>query len=146
MAVLVGVFYCIIVLVTAASPDFLLSLLDWTSPLGLYTSIAINMVVALMLLWAAPSSRWPPVLNFIGGLALIETFIYLMIPIESWVEQFNFWMIEQLTFTGLKLNGADETTDGDLVHSILCSTKYNVSRPSGNELVTATCRAWVRSW
>jgi len=54
--------------------------------------------------------------------------------------------IEELTFTGLKLNGTDESTDGDLIHSIYCSTKFNISRPAGNELVTATCRAWVRSW
>lgn len=54
--------------------------------------------------------------------------------------------IEELNFIGLKLDGSTQTTEPGLIHSVECTTKVNVTRPSGTDTVTTSCRAWLRSW
>jgi prepilin-type N-terminal cleavage/methylation domain-containing protein len=54
--------------------------------------------------------------------------------------------IEQLNFIGLKIDGTTATTEVGLIHSIVCTVRFNLVRPTGNELVTLSSQAWVRSW
>ncbi len=54
--------------------------------------------------------------------------------------------IEELKFVGLKLNGATQTTDPGLIHTVECTTSVTLTRPTGTESVTTSCRAWLRSW
>jgi len=54
--------------------------------------------------------------------------------------------IEELTFVGQNVLGSVQTTDPGLIHSVQCTTKVNLTRPSGIETVTSSCRAWLRAW
>ena len=54
--------------------------------------------------------------------------------------------IEELTFVGIKANGADQTTDLGLIHSVDCTTKITLTRPSSTSEEIASCRAWLRAW
>lgn len=54
--------------------------------------------------------------------------------------------IEELTFVGVKVDGTTNTTEPGLIHSVDCTTKVSVSRPSGAEIITSSGRAWLRSW
>lgn len=54
--------------------------------------------------------------------------------------------IEELNFRGLKLDGVTQTTEVGLIHSIVCTVRFNLVRPGGNELVTLSSQAWLRSW
>lgn len=54
--------------------------------------------------------------------------------------------IEELTFVGYKLDGLTTTTESGLIHSIECTSKVNVTRPSGPQTISTSCRAWLRAW
>lgn len=54
--------------------------------------------------------------------------------------------IEELNFRGVKIDGSTETTEVGMVHSIICTVRFNLLRPTGNEQVTLSSQAWVRSW
>jgi len=54
--------------------------------------------------------------------------------------------IEELTFVGIKVNGIEPTTETGLIHLVECTTKVNLTRPTGIKAVTASCRAWLRAW
>ncbi|MCG8450750.1 MAG: type II secretion system GspH family protein [Pirellulales bacterium] len=54
--------------------------------------------------------------------------------------------IEELTFVGVKADGTTQTTKRGLIHSINCTTKVNITRPTGIESVVSSCRAWIRAW
>lgn len=54
--------------------------------------------------------------------------------------------IEELNFVGYKLDGITTTTDPGLIHSVECTTKVNVPRPTGSETITTSNRAWLRAW
>lgn len=53
--------------------------------------------------------------------------------------------IEELTFVGKNINDVTVTAPG-LIHSIDCTTKVNITKPSGTETITSSCRAWLRAW
>lgn len=54
--------------------------------------------------------------------------------------------IEELNFRGLKIDGVTQTTEVGLIHSIICTVRFNLVRPAGNELVTLSSQGWMRSW
>ena len=54
--------------------------------------------------------------------------------------------VAELNFVGLKLDGSTATTEAGLIHAIDCTTKVNLTRPSGTQAVEASCRAWIRAW
>jgi len=54
--------------------------------------------------------------------------------------------IEELTFVGVKVDGVQQTTEVGLIHLVQCSTKFNLVRPTSNELVSMSSRAWLRAW
>lgn len=54
--------------------------------------------------------------------------------------------IEELTFVGLKVDGTTPTVDPGLIHSIDCTTKVILTRPTGPVIVTSSCQAWLRAW
>ena len=99
LTALVGILYCIACALLATDPDLFISRLDWTSVAGHYTSVAIGLGVGLVLIWAAPSSRWPIAFKLIGGLSLLEAMLCLLMPVELWTRYLNWWMIEQRTIT-----------------------------------------------
>jgi hypothetical protein len=54
--------------------------------------------------------------------------------------------IETLNFVGIKADGSTTTTKKGLIHSVLCTIEVSIDRPSGSELVSTSCKAWLRSW
>jgi len=54
--------------------------------------------------------------------------------------------IEEFTLVGLKMDSSTATTEVDLIHSVRCTVKFNLTRPSGTVLKTVSCQAWLRSW
>jgi len=54
--------------------------------------------------------------------------------------------VEELAFTGIKVDGTTPTTQLGLIHSIQCTTKINLTRPTGIQVVTTSCHAWLRAW
>lgn len=54
--------------------------------------------------------------------------------------------IEELNFRGTKVDGSTQITEVGLIHSILCTVKFNLTRPAGNELITISSQAWLRAW
>lgn len=54
--------------------------------------------------------------------------------------------ITELNFRGLKVDGVTQTTEVGLIHSILCTVRFNLTRPSGTEQVTVSSQAWLRAW
>jgi hypothetical protein len=54
--------------------------------------------------------------------------------------------IDELSFTGIKVDGSTPTTELGMIHSIECRITVTVPRPSGSEQITSSCRAWLRSW
>ncbi len=54
--------------------------------------------------------------------------------------------IEEFTLVGIKMDGTTPTTDPDLIHSVRCTVKFNLTRPSGTQLKTVSCQSWLRSW
>jgi hypothetical protein len=54
--------------------------------------------------------------------------------------------IDELSFTGIKLDGSTPTTDLGMIHSIDCRVTVAVPRPSGSQQITSSCRVWLRTW
>ena len=54
--------------------------------------------------------------------------------------------IEELNFQATNLDGSTLVSDVGLIHSVLCTVKFNLTRPSGSEPVTVSSRTWLRSW
>ena len=99
LAAIVGFFYIANCIIIAAIPGTILSIIDWNSAVGLYTCASIDLSFGLIMVWAAPSSRSPECLNVLAGMALFGVIFYLLVPVDTWSGIFDWWMIEQLTFT-----------------------------------------------
>jgi prepilin-type N-terminal cleavage/methylation domain-containing protein len=54
--------------------------------------------------------------------------------------------IDELTFQATRVDGVTVATDIGLIHSILCTVKFTLPRPSGSKVVTVSSRAFIRSW
>ncbi len=54
--------------------------------------------------------------------------------------------IEELNFRAVKVDGSTQVAEVGLIHSILCTVKFNLARPAGNELITVSSQAWLRAW
>jgi prepilin-type N-terminal cleavage/methylation domain-containing protein len=54
--------------------------------------------------------------------------------------------ITQLNFVGLTANGLAMAADPAKVHAIVCTVRFNLTRPSGTTTETVTCVAWLRAW
>lgn len=79
-----GVAIILAALWIAVFPDQLLSVVDWESQRGLYIAAGIRIAAGLLLLTAAPSTRYPKGLRIFGGLVLLVGLGLLFFPIDSW--------------------------------------------------------------
>ena len=96
IAVAVGVAYMLMGLSQAVAPDWLLSV-DWGSRTGLMIAAGIRVVVGIVLLLAAPASRFPKVFKVIGVLALVAGCVLPFIPLEFWAHMMRWWTVEHPT-------------------------------------------------
>jgi hypothetical protein len=75
-AILVGVFFAAQGLLGIASPDTFLRLLRVVqTPPVLFLTAVIRLVFGVVLLYAAPASRFPMVLGILGGLIVIGSLL-----------------------------------------------------------------------
>ena len=98
LAAIIGLIYIVVCVLVAAFP-YVLSIVDWNSAFGLYTSAAIDLIVGLIFIWAARWSSSQIVFNVLGTMLLLGAVFYLLLPVDIWSEILNWWMIEHLTFT-----------------------------------------------
>jgi hypothetical protein len=96
LAVAVGFLYVLMGATLAVSADWFLSVVDWESRQGLYVSAGIRGVVGLVLLVAAPTSRFPRVFRVIGVIALAAGLLMPFLPIEFWGEVIRWWTVDHL--------------------------------------------------
>lgn len=54
--------------------------------------------------------------------------------------------VAAMTLTGLRVDGAQTTSQSELVHGVRCTLAYETDRPAGPALETVSCQAWIRSW
>ena len=54
--------------------------------------------------------------------------------------------VENLKFIGMKLDGATQTIEPGLIHTVECTAQVNLIRPAGTEAVVTSVRAWIRAW
>jgi len=54
--------------------------------------------------------------------------------------------VTELRFSAVDETGTTTTTELEKIRSIVCTTKVELSRPTGIQEVENTCRAWLRSW
>ena len=94
LAMAVGVVYILLGVSLAVAPEWFLAIIDWESRQGLLAAAAIRVVVGLVLLLAAPSSKFPKVFRVFGTLALIAGLIILFIPLGFWAEHMRWWIVE----------------------------------------------------
>ncbi len=97
LAMAVGVLYFLLGVAVAVSPDWFLSVVDWPSRQGLYVAAGIRVIVGLVLLLAAPASRFPRVFRVIGAIALAAGMILPFVSIDFWGEWMRYWTVDQLT-------------------------------------------------
>ncbi len=54
--------------------------------------------------------------------------------------------VQELSFTGFKVDGTTATTQTDIIHLVQCTAKVNLTRPAGPQAVVTSSRAWLRAW
>lgn len=54
--------------------------------------------------------------------------------------------ITEMNCIALSANGTSQATTPDLAHSVRCTLKYALSRPTGSVTETVTGLAWLRAW
>ena len=94
----IGVAYVLLGLSVAVSPERMISAADWESRQGLFVAAAIRVAVGLVLLLAAPTSRYPTMFRVMGTIALIVGLVMPLTPIEIFAEYMRWWMVENVGF------------------------------------------------
>ena len=92
----VGFFTVLIGVAVGISPERFLSLVDWPSREGLYVAAGIRVVVGILLLLAAPASRFPRVFRVIGVIALVAGLLMPFVPIRFWGDFMRWWIVDHL--------------------------------------------------
>ena len=97
MAMGLSFFYILMGVTIAISPEWFLSVVDWPSREGLYVSAGLRVVVGIVLLLAAPASRFPRTFRVFGAIALVAGLMLLSLPIEFWSPYLRWWTVDHLT-------------------------------------------------
>ena len=87
MSVSVGIF-----------PEWFLTLADWDSQGGLYIAAAMRVVIGLILIVAAPASRYPTGLRIFGVVVLLAGIVIVFIPLDLWVGLIGWLTVDNFAF------------------------------------------------
>lgn len=96
LAMAIGVAYVLMGVSVAVFPEWFLSIVDWGSRRGLLIAAGVRVVVGLVLILAAPTSRYPKVFRVFGAIALAAGLVFPFIPIDFWGEYMRWWTVEHL--------------------------------------------------
>ena len=77
-------------------PDQLVSIVDWESRQGLYLAAGLRVVIGLMLVLSASSTRYPKGLLIVGGLVLLAGLGLPFFPIDLWAGPIRWLLVENL--------------------------------------------------
>lgn len=77
-------------------PDQLVSIVDWGSRQGQYVAAGIRIVVGLVLVLSASSTRYPKGFRILGGLALFAGLGLPFIAGDIWEGLIQWWLVENL--------------------------------------------------
>ncbi len=94
LAVAVGASHVLLGVSLVATPDWFLSLIDWGSQPGLLAWAAIDVVLGFALILAAPNSKYPKTLRFLGIGALTAGLTMPFVPLDFWAEYMQWWIVE----------------------------------------------------
>ena len=97
LAMALGFLYVALGATLAVFPEWFLSVVDWPSRHGLNVAAGIRAVLGIVLLLAAPTSRFPVVFRVIGALALAGGLLLPFAPIDLWGEFIRWWIVDQYT-------------------------------------------------
>jgi len=112
VAMALGAAYVLLGISVAIAPEWFLSVVDWGSRSGLHVAALIRLVVGVVLILAAPASRFPTTFRVIGTLALIAGLVLPFVPIAFWAEIMRWWTVEHVSLfppliaVGATLGGA----------------------------------------
>lgn len=90
----IGLFYFVVCLTIAIMPDWFFTVVDWRSQQGLYTAAAIRIVVGIVFLLAASSSRFPKFFRVLGAVVLVVGLLLPVMPMHAWYETMQWWMVD----------------------------------------------------
>lgn len=93
VALALGAAYVLLGISVAIAPEWFLSVVDWGLRSGLYVAALIRLVVGVVLILAAPASRFPTAFRVIGTLALIAGLVLPFVPIAFWAENMRWWTV-----------------------------------------------------
>ncbi len=91
-----GVVFVLFGLWVAVFPEQLVSMADWESRGGLNLAASMRVITGLVLMAAAPVTRYPKGLRIFGTLILLAGLVLFLVPLEFWAGLMQFWLIEQL--------------------------------------------------
>jgi hypothetical protein len=94
LAVALGGFFILMGVWVAVFPEQLLSIADWESREGLYIAAAMRIVTGIVLIAAAPASRFPTGLRIFGAVVLLAGLGLLALPTDLWVGLIRWWTID----------------------------------------------------
>jgi hypothetical protein len=94
LAMAVGITSVLLGLSVVVAPGWFLAPEFWASQRGLMTAAAIRVVVGVVLLLAARTSKYPRTFRVIGTIALVAGLSFPFIPLDFWGEFVGWWMLE----------------------------------------------------
>ena len=91
-----GVAFILMGLWFAVFPDQMVSIVDWESRQGLYVAAGLRVVIGLILVLSASSTRYPKGVLIVGGLVLLAGLGLPFLPIDLWAGLMRWWLVENL--------------------------------------------------
>ena len=91
-----GVAFILVALWVAVFPDQFVSIVDWESRQGLYVAAGLRIVIGLLLVLSASSTRYPKSLLIVGGLVLLAGLGLPFFPIHLWAGPIRWFLVENL--------------------------------------------------
>ncbi len=114
-----GVVFVLVGLWIAVFPEQLVSMADWETRGGLYVTAGINVVTGLLMVLAAPATRYPTGIRILGGLVLLAGLGLPFIPIDFWAGLIQWWLVENLALYRVAEGSAGILLGAFLIHASL---------------------------
>ncbi len=92
----IGIFFVVVALVLLASPDRILSVLDWGTRPSQMLAGAIRVTLGAAFVWAAPATRYPKGIRLFGIAIVVAGLIVVTIPNAHWASLIR-WVFEDPT-------------------------------------------------